>query len=324
MTEFMTVKMLCNWDSGTGLCRTWDKLTDGNLTYTRDSASIKMVGDETPTDDADYILVVNLANIGQQSWYPSMDELPRVIFLKMEPGFMDPFWRDVDRQLLKAKIVHGSDHDHTNFNNLEWHINKTKDELLASDYSDLKTKGDVVSSVISGKAFTDGHKLRKAFALHAQNFMDWDAYGNYGAHNHAWNRYLGAPQYKDDALIPYKYSFACENTFINGYITEKLVDCIMSETLCFYCGAPNVSKFIDPKAYIQLDLREEGSWDAAIKTMKDAIANGEWEKRLVSIKKAKHKILTEMSMFPRLWDVIYAPEKKVCHDNFLTPWKLKR
>lgn len=307
MAELTTVKMLCHWDSGTGLCRTWDKMTDGNFTYTRAGASIKMVGDETPPDDADYILVVNSA--GNQSWYPSMEELPRVIFMKMEPSFMDPFWRDVDRQLLKAKIVHGSDHDHTNFNNLEWHINKTRKELLASDYSDLKTKGDVVSSVISGKAFTDGHRLRTAFALHAQNFIDWDAYGNYGAHNHAWNRYLGAPQYKDDALIPYKYSFACENSFINGYITEKLVDCIMSEALCFYCGAPNVAKFIDPEAYIQLDMRkEEGTWDTAIKIMKDAIANGEWEKRLPSIKKAKHKILTEMSMFPRLWDLIYGAE----------------
>lgn len=303
------VKMLCNWDSGTGLCRTWDKLTDGNLTYTRDNVSIKMVGDDTPLDDADYILVVNLANIGRQSWYPSMDELHRVIFMKMEPIFLDPFWRDVDKRLLKAKIVHGSDHDNTNFNNLEWSINKTKDELLASDYSDLKTKGDVVSSVISGKTFTDGQKLRNAFALRAQKFMEWDAYGNYGAHKHTWDRYLGAPKYKDEALIPYKYSFACENSFINGYITEKLVDCIMAETLCFYCGAPNVSKFIDPEAYIQLDLR---NYDTNIKTIKDAIANGEWEKRLQSIKKAKHKILTEMSMFPRLWKTIVEPAEGIC------------
>lgn len=300
MTKFVTLKMLCNWDSGSGLCRTWDKLTDGNGTYTKDNASIKMVGDETSTDDADFILVVNSA--GQSCWYPSMDELPRSIFLKMEPGFMDPFWRDVDRRLLKAKIVHGSDHDNSNYNNLEWHINKTKDELLSSDYSNLKTKGDIVSSVISGKAFTDGHKLRKAFALHAQNFIEWDAYGNYGAHNHAWKRYLGAPQYKDTALIPYKYSFACENSFINGYVTEKLVDCIMSETLCFYYGAPNVSSFVDPRSYINLDLTE---WDSAIKTMKDAIANKEWEKRLPHIKAAKRKILTETSMFPRLWEIIY-------------------
>lgn len=301
MTEFVTVKMLCNWDSGDGLCRTWDKLTDGNCTYTKDNASIKMVGDKTSTDDADYVLVVNSAN----QFYPTLAELPHTIFLKMEPAFMDPFWRDVDRRLLKAKIVHGSDHDDINYNNLEWHINKTKDELLISDYSDLKTKGDVISSVISGKAFTEGHILRKAFALHAQNFIEWDAYGNYGTHNHAWNRYLGAPHYKDDALIPYKYSFACENSFINGYVTEKLVDCIMSETLCFYCGAPNVSKFIDPKAYIQLDLTD---WPTDIKTMQHAIANGEWEKRLPHIKAAKHKILTETSMFPRLWQIIFGGE----------------
>jgi hypothetical protein len=82
MTEFVTVKMLCNWDSGDGLCRTWDKLTDGNCTYTKDNASIKMVGDGTPTDDADYVLVVDSA----KQFYPSLSELPRTIFLKMEPG----------------------------------------------------------------------------------------------------------------------------------------------------------------------------------------------------------------------------------------------
>lgn len=313
MTNIVTVKMLCNWDSGSGLCRTWDKLTDGNCMYTKNNASIKMVGDETTSDNADYILVVNSAcdQKRKQTWYPSLNELSRSIFMKMEPCFMDPFWRDVDKRLLKAKIVHGSDYDDTNFNNLEWHINKTKHELLTSDYSKQKTKGEVISSIISGKDFTEGHKLRKSFALYAQNFIDWDAYGNYGAHNHTWNRYLGAPQYKDDALIPYKYSFACENSFINGYMTEKLVDCIMSETLCFYCGAPNVSKFIDPNAYIQLALKgtDTQDWDTIIYSMRDAIANGEWDKRLPSIKKAKHKILTETGMFPRLWEVIYQTKK---------------
>jgi len=278
-------------------------MTDGNCTYTKDDASIKMVGDETALDNADYILVVNSA----KNFYPSITELHRIIFMKMEPGFMDPFWRDVDKQLVKAKIVHGSDHDNTNYNNLEWHINKTRGELLISDYANMKTKEGIVSSIISGKAFTDGHMIRKAFALHAQNFIQWDAYGNYGAHNDNWNRYLGAPRYKDEALIPYKYSFACENSFINGYVTEKLVDCILTETLCFYSGAPNVSKFIDPNAYIQLDLKgtSVADWETHIKIMNDAIANREWEKRLTSIKEAKRKILTETGMFPRLWEIIY-------------------
>ena len=306
MTNFTTVKMLCNWDSGDGLCITWNKLTDGNYTYTKDNASIKMVGDDTSVNDADYVLVVNAS----KHYYPSISELPRTIFMKMEPGFMDPFWRDVDRHLLKAKIVHGSDHDDINYNNIEWHINKTKNELLISDYSILKTK-EAVSSIISGKSITYGHKLRKAFALHAQNFIEWDAYGNCGAHKYDWNRYLGSPRYKDDALIPYKYSFACENSFINGYVTEKLVDCIMSETLCFYCGAPNVCKFIDPDAYIQLELKGTTvkDWDVPINIMKDAIRNREWEKRLPSIKKAKIKILTQIGMFPRLWNVIYGKTK---------------
>jgi hypothetical protein len=39
--------------------------------------------------------------------------------------------------------------------------------------------------------------------------------------------------------------------------------------------------------------------------IKKAIADNEWEKRLPYIKQMKHKILTEMSMFPRLWKLIY-------------------
>lgn len=161
----------------------------------------------------------------------------------------------------------------------------------------------MVSSIISGKAFTDGHKLRISFALYAQNFIKWDAYGNYGSHNHAWTRYLGAPKYKDDALIPYKYSFACENSFINGYVTEKLMDCITAETLCLYYGAPNVATFIHPGPYIQLDLTD---WPIAVKTIQQAISSQQWEKRLHLIKQEKHRILTEISMFPILWNIIFS------------------
>ncbi len=302
MADFIVVKALCNWNSGDGLCRTWDKLSDGNCTFTKEkedgtSLSIKLVGDSTSLEDADYILVVNSAN----HFYPSFGELGKTIFMKMEPCFMDPFWRDVDKDLLKAKIIHGSDHDNINYNILEWHTNKTKDELLDADLSKLKIHNTKISSIISGKAFTDGHKLRIAFALYAQNFIDWDAYGNYGSGNHTWKKYLGAPQYKDDALIPYKYSFACENSFINGYITEKLVDCIVSETLCFYYGAPNVANFINPKAFIQLDLKD---WNKSVKIIQDAIADNEWETRLPYIKQEKRRILTKTSMFPRLWSII--------------------
>jgi hypothetical protein len=72
-----------------------------------------------------------------------------------------------------------------------------------------------------------------------------------------------------------------------------------------------VCKFIDPDAYIQLELKGTTvkDWDVPINIMKDAIRNREWEKRLPSIKKAKIKILTQIGMFPRLWNVIYGKKK---------------
>jgi len=298
MTNFITVKMLCNWDTGDGLCQTWDKLTDGNGTYTKNNISIKMVGDYASIEDVNYIIIVNHA----RDFYPSLQDLSRTIFMKMEPDFLDKFWKDVDKKLLKAKIVHGSDHDNINFNNLEWHVNKTRNELLVSDYTNMKTKGNTISSIISGKKLTKGHEMRLSFALHAQDLFEWDMYGNHGSHQYKWNKYLGSPKYKDDALIPYKYSFACENSFINGYITEKLIDCIVTETLCFYHGAPNVDKFIDSRAYIQLDLKDVNK---SIKIIQNALQNNEWEKRLPHIKEAKKKILTELGMFPRLWNILF-------------------
>jgi hypothetical protein len=114
MSDFTRVKMLCNWDSGDGLCRTWDKLTDGNCTYTQNNLSIKMVGDDIFVDNADYILIVNSCN-----FYPFFNDL---IFLKMEPCFMDPFWRDIDKDLLHTKLVHGSSYNDSQLNNLEWHF----------------------------------------------------------------------------------------------------------------------------------------------------------------------------------------------------------
>jgi len=290
-----TVKLVYNYESGSKLCQIWNKMTDGNFTFKCEEKSIKLVGDETSFKDADFIVVVN------GGIEPNPIFFYKTIFFKMEPVFVDYRWLNVGTwPILDIFGSHGIEQIKDSFNALEWHLNKTRSELLTLQIK--KTKKNTISSIISGKTMSPGHIIRLEFALFAQNFFDWDAYGNWNSQKRNWNNFLGSPEYKDDTLFPYKYSFTCENNFMNNYVTEKLVDCILAETLCFYDGAPNVENIIDPRAYIKLDLKNPVK---AIEIMKRAINDNEYEKRLPFIKFEKEKIIRYTSLIPRLWKTIY-------------------
>ena len=55
---------------------------------------------------------------------------------------------------------------------------------------------------------------------------------------------------KSDGLAPYRYSVVIENTREINYFTEKLVDCILCNTVPIYYGAPNIERFFDTSGMI--------------------------------------------------------------------------
>ena len=78
---------------------------------------------------------------------------------------------------------------------------------------------------------------------------------------------------KADGLLPYRYTFNAENSLEPNYFTEKVLDAILCECLCFYDGCPNLEAFLDPETFVRvpMDAPEE-----AIEIISDAIAAGEW------------------------------------------------
>jgi hypothetical protein len=62
--------------------------------------------------------------------------------------------------------------------------------------------------------------------------------------------YKGSVISKYQALSNYKYSICFENSVINGYITEKIFDCFYVGTVPIYYGAPDINKYVNPKAFI--------------------------------------------------------------------------
>lgn len=87
--------------------------------------------------------------------------------------------------------------------------------------------------------------------------------------------YRGACPSKFEVLSRYKFCLCFENMAMDGYITEKLFDCLYAGTIPLYLGAPDISTYIPDDIYV--DCRKFRSWEAmweAVKTMPESQIEG--------------------------------------------------
>jgi hypothetical protein len=62
---------------------------------------------------------------------------------------------------------------------------------------------------------------------------------------------------KLDALASYRFSVAMENVRADHYFSEKLVDCILTETVPVYWGCPSIAEILDPRGIVFFETLEE-------------------------------------------------------------------
>jgi GR25 family glycosyltransferase involved in LPS biosynthesis/tetratricopeptide (TPR) repeat protein len=298
------IKMLCNWCSSEDLCKEWLKMTKSTSgKYKWNDLEITW-----SDEDIDYYVIINKPRDGDK--YIA----EKSIIYHMEPWCAgDQNWgvktwgewaRPDPKNFLQVRT-------HDKFvNTVFWQLNLTYNQLQTMDMVSQKklTLDKVVSSICSSKYFDPGHKKRidflkyleeKGFPLHIYNEDN----------QHGFKSYQGKARPsvdKEKGLVPYKYYFMCENNAERNFVTEKLWEPILCESLCFYWGCPNVADIVDPRAYVQLDMND---FESAYNTMNAAIQMNLWEERLPYIKAAKQKIL-ENSFFPTLEKVL--KPKTVC------------
>ncbi|HEY0245523.1 MAG TPA: glycosyltransferase family 10 [Mucilaginibacter sp.] len=66
--------------------------------------------------------------------------------------------------------------------------------------------------------------------------------------------YRGLVARKSDILKDYNFSICFENVYgHDGYITEKIFDCLLAGTIPIYKGAPNINKYIPQDCFLQFD-----------------------------------------------------------------------
>lgn len=99
---------------------------------------------------------------------------------------------------------------------------------------------------------------------------------------------------KADCLRAYRYHVAIENYIGEHHWTEKIADPFLGLTLPFYCGCPNLEAYFPEESFIRIDIHDAAG---AAETIREAIANREFDKRLPAIVEAKRRVMFEYNLF---------------------------
>jgi hypothetical protein len=288
--------LTCNWDTNENITNHWnsklDKVRYPSISLTRDRGA------------ADYYVVFNKPNNDEGDFD---FKTKKSILVRMEPNMAKNVhlwgdqWADPDYSMFKAVI---SPPQSLNF--VEWHLAKTFTELQSTEFTD-KTKGNIVSVIVSDKYHDDGQIKRIDFIRYLQTHhaedIQLDVYGKGNLERWGIRNHIGElPVYnKDNGILPYKYHFNCENSFTPNYITEKLYDGVLSNTLTFYGGATNVNSLFTHGGFVYLNLDD---FKESAKVMVDAVKSDRYEKEMENIKALKHTILDKHTFSKRMYDII--------------------
>ncbi len=171
--------------------------------------------------------------------------------------------------------------------------NKNYNQLLSQKQP---RKNKLISVICSPKTFTVDYEERKIFVAKLKNHFanKIDIFG----------RGIKKVGDKWDALAPYKYHIALENSSYKDYWTEKLSDAFLSFCHPIYYGCPNIEKYFDKGMLSRIDIKNP---DKAISIIEKIISNNTFEKSQKKIEEARDKCLNKYNLFALISDFI---EKK--------------
>jgi GR25 family glycosyltransferase involved in LPS biosynthesis/GT2 family glycosyltransferase len=288
------IKLIGNFCSPEELCREWERMSQGELRWN----DIEVTWED---QDVDFYVIINAPWPGER-YVPA-----RTIVFQMEPWCGEPYqmwgvktwgeWAIPDQSQFLQVRTH-----RTHLNNAFWQLKATYDQLRTRPIA--KTR--VLATICSPKYFDPGHIRRVDFLKFIEQKDDDIVRVELYARDNplGFSSWVGPhpPGEKDIALLPYRYFFAAENNHERNFITEKLWEPLLTETLCFYWGCPNAADWIDPRAFIPVDLDD---FEQAFRTIKQAILRNEWEKRLDVIRREKRKVLEHYQFFPTLERILH-------------------
>jgi len=147
-----------------------------------------------------------------------------------------------------------------------------------------KTK--LLSVVATKDATVPGHAARNRFLHQLKDALrdQLDVYGvGFQPIRNKW-----------DAIAPYRYHLAIENSRIADYWTEKLADAFLGEALPIYWGCPNIADYFSERALEVVDIEAS---EAAVEQIREILRADLHGQRIAEIARAKHQVLYQYNFF---------------------------
>lgn len=117
--------------------------------------------------------------------------------------------------------------------------------LDSTQYQTKPDKDRLLSIIASGKNWAPGHILRHDIIKRYSNRMDVMGHGYKSVDS------------KVEGLNRYWYSFAIENSIVDDYFTEKIVDCFLCRCVPLFWGTSRIGEFFDTRGVIQFSTQDD-------------------------------------------------------------------
>jgi hypothetical protein len=222
----------------------------------------------------------------------------RVFLVTGEPPSIRTYPRDFLEQFIQIVTCH-ENLPHPNVvltqQGLPWHIGRIagEEDSFCEGYDSLVAtspkKERLISVISSNKQSTEGHRKRWRFV---QALMK-----EFGDVIDVFGRGFAPVPCKRDALFPYKYHIAIENSRTPHYWTEKLADAYLAEAFPVYCGCPNIDAYFPPEGLCPIDVEDIPGSCAVIERL---LAEDPYEVRRDVVRHCKELVLQKYNLFSLL------------------------
>ena len=152
--------------------------------------------------------------------------------------------------------------------------------------SDAPVKEAIVSCICSDKVITEGHRKRLEFIRRLQSELG-ERLVVFGSGFREWTD-------KWEAISPYQYHLALENSSARDYWTEKVADTFLGDAYLFYWGCPNLSEFFPGGSFSSLDRDDPVAAAAIIRGILD---QGDQREIRAAVSESKKLVLDKYNLF---------------------------
>jgi hypothetical protein len=170
------------------------------------------------------------------------------------------------------------------------------------DACDVSQKKFSVSYLTSSKTMCKGHYFRHEIYNNLPS-----AVGDLNVTKHMSPPVL---ECKRPLLYPFQYSIVMENGKRTNWITEKLIDCLVSRTIPIYWGAPNVGEYFDTDGILTFDTYSD------LSIVLRSLTPEFYQSRLKAIEHNLHEAMKYTDVHARINEEI---RRRLRYDHLRTP-----